>query len=207
MHRLAGAAAGLLVLGAAACSLVYSPDDYEGGGGSSAGGDVSRSDGGEGGSALTEAGASGDGGFVCVYDAPVYHVHDPTRSVDIYTLSTNEVANAAAAGYTEDRGVAFRAATLPGGSRSPVYRVLSPSNGDRIWTISAGEKATLPSAGYTRDEGVGFYANGLNVPCTVPVRGFQRQGRHQVAATTSEIAALLDAGWHDEGIRFYAAPP
>ncbi|MDB4945770.1 MAG: metallophosphoesterase [Labilithrix sp.] len=193
MRWIKAGAAGLVVA-TTGCSLLYSPDDYEGGTLDAA-------------APMDGAAEAGVDALTCAYEAAVIDVHDPARGVDIYTVSRAEVANAPAAGYTENRGVAFRAATTPSGNRVPVYRVQSPSNGDRIWTISKGEKENLPAAGYTTDEGIAFYANGLNVPCTVPVHGLQRLGRHALAATATELSALLDAGWHDEGIRFYAAPP
>ena len=142
--------------------------------------------------------------------APVYHRIRPATGDSLYTLNASEAANAATTyGYTEDRGVAFRAAAATGTGLSPVYRIYSPSRGEHFWTIDATEKQNLVSTGgFTTDEGIGFYASKTADPCLVPVYRFSNTTlrKHRFAITAADRSSLAAAGWVDEGIKLYAAP-
>ncbi|NMO13871.1 metallophosphoesterase [Pyxidicoccus fallax] len=141
---------------------------------------------------------------------PVYHRIRPTSGDSLYTTNSNEAANAATTyGYTDDRGVAFRAATATGTGLSPVYRIYSPSRGEHFWTIDLAEKQDLvTNGGFTTDEGIGFYASKTADPCLVPVYRYSNTTlrKHRFAITAAERGSLSAAGWTDEGIKLYAAP-
>ncbi|WP_043428931.1 metallophosphoesterase [Cystobacter fuscus] len=142
--------------------------------------------------------------------APVYHRIRTSSGDSLYTTNANEAANAATTyGYTDDRGVAFRAASATGTGLSPVYRIYSPSRGEHFWTIDATEKQDLVSTGgFTTDEGIGFYASKTADACLVPVYRFSNTTlkKHRFATTQAERDSLRAAGWADEGIKLYAAP-
>lgn len=143
-------------------------------------------------------------------DAPVYHRIRPSSGDSLYTYNASEAANAATTyGYTDDRGVAFRAAKVTGTGLSPVYRIYSPSRGEHFWTIDATEKQELVTqGGFTTDEGIGFYASKTADPCLVPVYRYSNTTlrKHRFAITAAERSSLSAAGWVDEGIKLYAAP-
>ena len=183
-----------LVLGVAgataACTLVYSKDGYVGGG--PAAGDAG------------DAATPDDGG--CAFTAPVYEVKNASESTSLFTVDAAEVDRFADAGFTDRRGVVFRVAKTSGAGRAPIYRIHNPTTDDRLWTASATEVANT-KATYSDDEGIAFYAAASQARCLVPVYGLERLGRHTLAASDQERAALVDAGWSVEVPRFYAAPP
>ncbi|WP_244237388.1 metallophosphoesterase [Corallococcus llansteffanensis] len=155
--------------------------------------------------------ASAESALDCAaLSAPVYHRIKASTGDSLYTHNANEAANAATTyGYTDDRGVAFKAATITGTGLSPVYRIYSPSRGEHFWTLDATEKQDLVSTGgYTTDEGVGFYASKTADPCLVPVYRYSNTTlrKHRFAITAAERSSLSAAGWVDEGIKLYAAP-
>lgn len=142
--------------------------------------------------------------------APVYHRIRASNGDSLYTLNANEAASAATNyGYTDDRGVAFRAAAVAGPGLSTVYRLYSPSRNEHFWTIDAAEKQQLATqGGFTTDEGTGFFASTTAEPCLVPVYRYANDTlrKHRFATTAAERSALSAAGWVDEGIKFHAAP-
>ncbi|MFP2904165.1 metallophosphoesterase [Pyxidicoccus sp. 3LFB2] len=155
--------------------------------------------------------ASAESALDCAaMSAPLYHRIKPSTGDSLYTLNANEAANAATTyGYTDDRGVAFRASSRTGTGLSPVYRIYSPSRAEHFWTIDATEKQNLVSTGgYTTDEGIGFYASTTADPCLVPVYRYSNATlrKHRFAITAAERSSLSAAGWVDQGIKFYAAP-
>ena len=155
--------------------------------------------------------AQAESGLDCAaMSAPIYHRIRPSTGDSLYTTNASEAANAATTyGYTDDRGVAFRAATSTGTGLSPVYRIYSPSRGEHFWTIDATEKQNLVSTGgFTTDEGIGFFASKTADPCLVPVYRYSNETlrKHRFAITAAERSSLSAAGWVDEGIKLYAAP-
>ncbi|MFP2956423.1 metallophosphoesterase [Myxococcus sp. 1LA] len=141
---------------------------------------------------------------------PVYHHIKPANGDSLYTLNVNEAANAATTwGYTEDRGVAFRAAAVTGTGLSPVYRIYSPSRTEHFWTIDEAERNDLmQNGGYTTNENVGFYASKTAAACLVPVYRFSNTTlrKHRFAITEAQRNALATSGWVNQGIKFYVAP-
>lgn len=155
--------------------------------------------------------ASAESALDCAaMSAPVYHRVRPETGDSIYTLSATEAANAATAyGYTEDRGVAFRAASATAVGLSPVYRLYNPTTYSHLWVIDASERqSAMTTYGYTTDEGTGFYASWTADPCLVPVYRYTHSAlnKHRFAVTAADRSSLSAAGWVDEGIKFYAAP-
>ncbi|HZH13835.1 MAG TPA: metallophosphoesterase [Archangium sp.] len=142
--------------------------------------------------------------------APVYHRIKPSSGDSIYTVSSSEASTASSTyGYTEDRGVAFKAGAATATGLSPVYRLYNPTNFDHLWTIDENEKASAASQyGYTVDEGTGFYASKSSDTCLIPVYRFVSSAlaKHRFATTAAERDSLSAAGWTNEGIKFYAAP-
>jgi len=146
----------------------------------------------------------------CPLASAVHHRVNPTTGDSLYTLSESEAQSATAYGYTDNRGVAFRAAgsQLPG--LSPVYRLMNPSVSAHLFTPSESERSSAMSQyGFTVDEGIGFYASMSGGTCLTPVYRLQSPVtyRHLLTVSTSERDLLISQGWADEGIRFYAATP
>jgi len=141
--------------------------------------------------------------------SPVYHRIKPSSGASLYTLNASEATTAGSTyGYTEDRGVAFRAGAATATGLSPVYRLYNPTQLEHFWTIDANEKSSAMSQyGYTVDEGTGFYASKTSDTCLIPVYRFVSTtlSKHRFATTSEERASLSAAGWTDEGIKFYAA--
>jgi len=142
--------------------------------------------------------------------APVYHRIKPSSGDSLYTVSASEATSASTTyGYTEDRGVAFKAGSATATGLSPVYRLYNPTNFDHLWTIDENEKTSAASQyGYTVDEGTGFYASKTSGTCLIPVYRFVSStlAKHRFATTVAERDSLSAAGWTAEGIKFYVAP-
>ena len=144
----------------------------------------------------------------CGFSAPVYHVRNPSNGDHLFTLSSSEVTAAAALGYTDDRGVAFRAAPAPASGVVPVYRMVRPTNVSHFWTSSTTERqSALDRYGFT-DEGIGYYAATSAGSCLAPVYRLVQSGtgHHTYTVDAAERSALVASGWTDEGVRFYATP-
>ena len=146
----------------------------------------------------------------CPLSSAVRHRVNPTTGDSLYTLSESEAQGSAANGYTDNRGVAFRAAGSQLAGLSPVYRLMNPSVPAHLYTSSASERSSAMSQyGFTVDEGIGFYASASTGTCLVPVYRLRSPVtyRHLLTASTSEWTLLKSQGWTDEGIRFHAAAP
>lgn len=155
-------------------------------------------------------GKAGSSTPTCPLVNTVFHRVNPTTGDNLYTVSESEAQAVAQSGYTEDRGVAFRAAASPLTGLVPVYRLLNPSTTAHLWTSSESERASaMSSYGFTVDEGIGFYASASSGSCLVPVYRLlsPTTHKHRLTASALERDQLKAQGWTDEGIRFYAAAP
>ncbi|MBK7862317.1 MAG: metallophosphoesterase [Archangiaceae bacterium] len=139
--------------------------------------------------------------------APVYHRVNPTSGASLYTLSSTEATGAVQYGFTDDRGVAFKASASAKAGSSPVYRLFNAAKSDFLWTASDSERSSAQSAyGYV-DQGVYFHATRTTGNCLVPVHRYAlpAKGKHRFAVTDAQRSALVAAGWVYEGVVFYAA--
>ncbi len=142
---------------------------------------------------------------------PVYHRRHPTSGDSLYTTMLSEAEGAAAwFGFTEDLGIAFRAATSSATGLSPVYRLYSPGTNSHFWTIDAGERqSAMTNYGYTTDEGIGYHASMTAGPCLVPLYRLVNMGtsKHHYTVSVAEKNSMAANGWTDEGLKFYVGAP
>ncbi|HEY5822091.1 MAG TPA: hypothetical protein VIT20_08960 [Propionibacteriaceae bacterium] len=141
---------------------------------------------------------------VCdVLTSPVYQRYNPSTRVTLLTLSANEAAASAAAGYSEDHGTPFYAANAPANGLYGAHLVERGTGGNRVYMPNPREAANAVTRyGYT-DRGIEFYVPTAASACTVPVNRYEKSGRHTYATSAAENAALVSAGWAKEGVTFY----
>ncbi|MBK7862318.1 MAG: right-handed parallel beta-helix repeat-containing protein [Archangiaceae bacterium] len=139
--------------------------------------------------------------------APVYHRVNPTSGASLYTLSSAEATGAVQYGFTDDRGVAFKASASARAGTSPVYRLFSAAKSDFLWTLSEAERVSAKSTYGYADQGIYFHLPVQAGPCLVAVHRYAlpAKGMHRFAVTDAQRSALLAAGWVYEGVVFYAA--
>ena len=137
-------------------------------------------------------------------DAVQYRVN-PTTSTGLLTSSRTAANKAAGVGYTQNRGVLFKAAIQRDRTLSVVHRLYKSSTKDYVFVTGAAEISKAKKSGYV-NYGSTFSASKTAAACLVPVYRYLRKSAHQYAATTKARSALVTAGWKLEGVSFYAAP-
>ena len=141
-----------------------------------------------------------------VLDDPIYQAASATGS-SLFTSSSTEAANAAAAGFSQNKGVAFHASTTAAPGLVGVHRLVQRTTKDYLFTISASEvSSAVTRAGYV-DEGIRFYTLPTHSGCADATPRFVKGTSHRLAANAAEAAALTAAGWRNEGTMFWVAHP
>jgi hypothetical protein len=149
--------------------------------------------------------ASADEAVCAALTAPVYHRINPQTQSSILTTSASEAARAVDRGFTTNAGTPFAVSAGDGEGLQPVHELYREATGDRLWTISASEVATATSRYRYVDLGVDFYAATAAADCGVPVYRVRGFGQHRLVVGASGRDRLLESGWVDEGVAFYAA--
>ena len=159
--------------------------------------------------ALPAAGAAASDAATCAaMSAPVSQRLNPLSKGQILTTSP-AAAQAAAAVYTQDKGVVFAAGAASAPGLVTIRTLKNPRNNNIVY-IKAGAEATGAVTKYRFvDQGAAFYASDSSLSCTVPVYRLRSASFHRQVVAPAERAALISAGWVDEGISFYvsAKPP
>lgn len=138
----------------------------------------------------------------------MYRLYNKYTGEHFYTGSIVERDSLVEAGWTSE-GTGWIA---PRESSTPVYRLYNPNveGGDHHYTTSTVERDSLVKAGWKLDKGEGkdgavFYSDDAK---TVPVyREYNPNAyscNHNYTASEVEHNSLIDAGWNDEGIGWYA---
>lgn len=136
---------------------------------------------------------------------PVRYQVNPATRTGLFTTTSGAAVAATEAGWTDDQGIVFRAASRPADGLTGVHQ-LRRGAGDQLWTIDDDEiREAVQGFGYS-DQGVVAYVSLVAAPCTVQVERFQSRGAHRYATTVGERDTLRAEGWSPEG-SFYAARP
>ena len=138
--------------------------------------------------------------------APVYQRINPSTSATLLTRSRSESVGVARRGFTDNRGLPFKAAAAPGTGLVAAHRMHLPRVGNFVWMTSPTEISRAKKQGY-RDQGVNFYVSSKPSTCLTPVYRYRKAGIHRFAIGDVGRAAAAAAGWRQEGVAFYAAPP
>ncbi len=137
----------------------------------------------------------------------VYDRVNPTRQSGHLTLNRAQSDAAAGAGFTSVRDVSMLMASSSASGLAGVHRLYKASTGDYFYTPDAAKVADVVARlGYT-DQGVAFFAATTAASCLTPVYSYTKSGRHRVVVLAAERAALIAAGWHSQGIKFYGRQP
>jgi hypothetical protein len=137
----------------------------------------------------------------------VHQVNNPATDAGLVTPWLKEKEGTAQrAGFSEDLGVVFKAASWSKPGLEPVYRLWSHRSGDFMWTMHEGDKNRAVRAGYEL-QSANFYASSKPLDCGVAVYRYFKGNKHRMAASEEYRAQLEAAGWVSEGVRFWAAAP
>lgn len=137
---------------------------------------------------------------------PVHHRVKPSTGTGLLTLFTHEADRAVRDfGFTDDRGVAFRASATARPGLTGLHRLYSGRTGDFLYSADPAEVRQALAQGYV-DQGVRLHVATSAASCLVPVSRWTKGGRHQVVPASASTKALTAAGWRDEGVAFYARP-
>jgi hypothetical protein len=137
--------------------------------------------------------------------SPVYQVINPNTQVNLLTPWENEVTNAVRYGFTDNRGTIFRASVNPAAGLAAAHRLYHPVTGDFFWTTNLSEiSSAVQRYGYT-DSKLDFYVSDTSAGCTQPVYRLLKGNIHRFVSDPTERGRLINSGWTDEGIKFYAA--
>lgn len=156
-------------------------------------------------SAEVEVDATGTASCAAL-NAPIYQTINPKNNVSLVTPSAGEAEKSEAAGLTEDNGVAFTASLKPGPGLVPINRLYRTFPQDFVESASPEEWSSAFLIFKYVDQGTRFYAATEPASCLVAVHRFVRGSRHRLAADQRERTDLVQDGWRDEGIFFYARP-
>ncbi|MHA7277738.1 hypothetical protein ACX80O_14630 [Arthrobacter sp. Hz1] len=138
-----------------------------------------------------------------------YRSVNPGSGATLLSTSTAEIAAARQSfGFTEDKGLAFRAASAAGDGLHPVYRMYR--DGNFVWmpdTPGVGEFENAQNSHGYQTQHLEFYASTTPLDCAVPVHRYLKGDTHRFATTSVERAELAQDGWSDEGPKFWVAAP
>ena len=137
------------------------------------------------------------------FDDPIYQRVNPTTTASLLTPWSAEAGKAVQYGYTDDRGVAFKASIAADDTLTPVHRLWQAGSGDFRYAADAEDVAGAVAKGYV-DQGSRFSASRTSASCLSPVYGYVKNGHQRLAAVATDRTALSGAGWSQEGIAFYA---
>lgn len=137
------------------------------------------------------------------FDDPIYQRVNPTTTASLLTPWSAEAGKAVQYGYTDDRGVAFKASIAADDTLTPVHRLWQAGSGDFRYAADAEDVAGAVAKGYV-DQGSRFSASLTSASCLSPVYGYVKNGHQRLAAVATDRTALSGAGWSQEGIAFYA---
>lgn len=127
--------------------------------------------------------------------APVYRVYNTDTGEHFYTVNDGERAALLGDGWT-DEGVAWNCPQ----PEIAVYRMYNPHK-KHHFAPDFNEAESLQKTGWTF-EGVQFFGAASGQPI---YRVYNHDsGDHLLTANESEYRAMVNAGWMDEGIVFYA---
>jgi hypothetical protein len=155
---------------------------------------------------VTVAGAADTSPGCSVLTQNVYQVNNPSTAASVLTRNAGEVKTLISSGFSEDKGVAFKASSRLVAGLTPVYRMVKGS--DYVWIpklATVGEFESAKKSGYAAKH-VEFYASTSQLDCTVPVTRLYKGDIHRFTANAAEVNALVKAGWTNEGVRFWATP-
>lgn len=137
---------------------------------------------------------------------PVRYQLDAAGRTGLLTITDGAAEAARRAGYPDDQGVVFRAASRAAPGLVAVHQ-LRLGTRDQLWTTDAAEvREAVRSRGYL-DQGVVAYVAKDPSACTLEVRRFRLRGLHRYATTQRQQDALRAAGWLPEGSFSAARPP
>jgi hypothetical protein len=135
----------------------------------------------------------------------VYQSVNPTTGSHLLTRWSGEIDSAALRhGYTEKRGVAFKASATLKEGLVPVHRLYK--NDRFVWMPKYPGSNELVNAvsryGYV-DQGVNFFASPTPLDCGVGVERFLKGSTHRASADVPYSQGLAAAGWKSEGFQYW----
>ncbi|WP_422391751.1 hypothetical protein [Arthrobacter sp. N1] len=137
----------------------------------------------------------------------VYQSINPTTTASLLTTSATEAVDSRSSGFTELKGLVFRASSTAAAGLVPIHRLFL--NGDYLLlpdVAGIDEYDTVQSRLGYKHQKVAFYASLTPVTCGVEVRRYHRAGKHRFSVSAADGRTLRSAGWADEGARFWVAP-
>lgn len=132
-------------------------------------------------------------------------VDSPASSGRLLTSDPEEAQSAARFGYTDRRGVVFKAAAGPQAGLVPVWRMWNKGRSAFTWAAEGTDLALAQSRGYAK-QFVQFYASPKPSSCLTPVYRMRKGSQLRVVAEGDDRRKHAAQGWSAEGISFYAAP-
>jgi hypothetical protein len=134
----------------------------------------------------------------------VFKTDNPVSSASLLTKSANEVESAKKYGFTESKGISFLASSTAKENLVPVYRMFK--NGDFVYIPKHAGSNEFETAqtkyGYVAQQ-IEFYASVKQLDCGLPVTRLGKGDKHRFTTDAADKAALIKAGWRDEGVKFY----
>ncbi|MBK7864376.1 MAG: metallophosphoesterase [Archangiaceae bacterium] len=136
----------------------------------------------------------------------VVRYESPASGDSVYAISAEDVTAARAAGYTLEKGTAFRASLKASQGLAQVERLYNDSDHDHVFTTDAALKTRLTGDGYVAQSATPFYVATDASSCAVRVISLIETAKvkHRLTTADSERDGLLAEGWQDEGVAFYA---
>ncbi|WP_232549047.1 metallophosphoesterase [Propioniciclava soli] len=155
--------------------------------------------------ALPVSQASADEAVCSALSTNVYWTTNPGRQTDLLTRWSGESAGSQLKyGFVDDNGAIGSASTDEKGGEA-VTRMYNAKTADFMWAVGDADIQRAGAQGFAVQQ-VSFYAPSEPASCTVPVHRLNKGANYRVATEASEIAALKDAGWTDQGAVFHIKP-
>lgn len=139
------------------------------------------------------------------FDQSVLMKVNPLTSSSLLTLSASEATRAEAYGFTLGGQPQFYAAGQQQAGTVAVRRLYNPTTRDFVALAQNSDITAAKAEGYL-DQGPRFWASAADSDCADPVYLLRKDAHFREVATTSARAELLNAGWTDRGVAFYASP-
>jgi len=130
----------------------------------------------------------------------------PVTGASLLSQYGSELASAVSFGYTQDEGLALKAAAGAGEDLVGIWRVYNPATRDFSWAAEGADLAQLQADGYTAQFRQ-FYASTVNNDCVSTAYRLSKGNKTRIAVGSTDRDALTSHGWAvaSSGM-FYAVP-
>lgn len=142
-----------------------------------------------------------------LFTSKIYSQVNPRTGAQSVVARGDSAVTAQARGFTAVLATPGTASATSGSALVLVRKLYRKSNNDYLYAYNRTEIDNAIRKGGYADHGGAFYASTKPATCLTPMWSYLRAGIHRLTSAAGERTELKQAGWQEEGIRFYVGRP